>query len=254
MFLNFSGISTFIERAEFKSPRRKGQIGSRGGAPRSHGGKVRSIGSKTRTAHRLTRPYNPHLRRGAGRGNFICLVTLLLAACFPLPSQTTRADQIPTEYQVKAAYLYNFLKFVEWPDDPSGDPHEKWVIGFIGDSPIGGELARLAEGKNLLGRDLHIKKVLAADSARGCHILFISESEKNRLPSILADLNGSSVLTVADMENFISAGGMIQFVVEDARVRVAIDVGAASRAHLKVSSKLLSLARTVTGTERGANN
>jgi len=179
---------------------------------------------------------------------------LLLAACFPLPTKTTHADQTPTEYQVKAAYLYNFLKFVEWPDDPPGDPHGKWVIGFIGDSPIGGELARLVEGKNVLGRDLQIKKVLAGDSARGCNILFISESEKKRLPSILADLNGSSVLTVADMENFISAGGMIQFVVEDARVRVAIDVGAASRAHLKVSSKLLSLARTVTGTERGANN
>jgi hypothetical protein len=179
---------------------------------------------------------------------------VLLAACFPLPSQTTRGDQTPTEYQVKAAYLFNFLKFMEWPDDPPGDPHGKWVIGFIGDSPIVEELTRLVEGKNVLGRDLEVKKVLAADSARGCNILFISESEKKRLPSILADLGGSSVLTVADMDNFIGAGGMIQFVLEDARVRVAIDVGAASRAHLKVSSKLLSLAQTVTGTERGANN
>jgi hypothetical protein len=89
---------------------------------------------------------------------------------------------------------------------------------------------------------------------RACNILFISESEKKRMPAILAGLRGTSVLTVADMDNFIGSGGMIQFVVEDARVRVAIDVGATSRAHLKISSKLLSLARAVTGADRGANN
>jgi hypothetical protein len=140
------------------------------------------------------------------------------------------------------------LKFVEWPDDPGGDPHAKWVIGFFGDTPIGDELTRLANGKNVLGRDLQVKKFQEADNPRGCNILFISDSEKKRLPSILAELRGSSVLTVADMDNFIGSGGMIQFVVEDARVRVAIDVGATSHAHLKVSSKLLSLARMVTGT------
>jgi hypothetical protein len=179
---------------------------------------------------------------------------MLLAAHFPLVNRAVYADQSPTEYQVKAAYLFNFLKFVEWPDDPGADPHAKWVIGFVGDTPIGDELTRLADGKNVLGRDLLVKKFQEADNLRGCNILFISESEKKRLSSILADLRGSSVLTVADMDNFIGGGGMIQFMVEDARVRVAIDVGATSRAHLKVSSKLLALARLVAGTERGANN
>jgi YfiR/HmsC-like len=179
---------------------------------------------------------------------------MLLAAHFPLVNRAVYADQSPTEYQVKAAYLFNFLKFVEWPDDPAADPHGKWVIGFVGDSPIGGELTRLVEGKNVLGRDLQVQKFQATDNLRGCNILFISESEQKRLPPILAELRGSSVLTVADMDNFIGGGGMIQFMVEDARVRVAIDVGAASRAHLKVSSKLLLLARVVTGTERGTNN
>jgi hypothetical protein len=203
---------------------------------------------------RTPRPYNSHLRlRARGRG-FACLAPLLLAVYFPLSNRTVYADQSPTEFQVKAAYLFNFLKFVEWPEDPAADPHGKWVIGFVGDSPVGDELTRLVEGKNVLGRDLQVKKIQAADNPRACNILFISESEKKRLPSILAELHGSSVLTVADMDNFIGAGGMIQFVVEDARVRVAIDVGATSRAHLKVSSKLLSLARIVTGTERGTNN
>jgi hypothetical protein len=179
---------------------------------------------------------------------------MLLAAHFPLVNRAVYAGQSPTEYQVKAAYLSNFLKFVEWPDDPAADPHGKWVIGFVGDSPIGGELSRLIEGKNVLGRDLQVKKFQTTDNLRGCNILFISESEQKRLPPILAALRGSSVLTVADMDNFIGAGGMIQFVVEDARVRVAIDVGATGRARLKISSKLLLLARLVTGTERGTNN
>ncbi len=185
---------------------------------------------------------------------FACLATLLLAAFFSLANRAVYADQSPTECQVKAAYLFNFLKFVEWPDDPGTDPHGKWVIGFAGETSIGDELTRLVEGKNVLGRELQVKKFQEADNLRTCNILFISESEKKRLPSILAALHGTSVLTVADMDNFIGSGGMIQFMVEDARVRVAIDAGATSRAHLKVSSKLLALARVVAGTERGANN
>lgn len=219
-----------------------------------HGIKVRSTRSTSRAAHCLAPPYNSNPRLHTCGRWFTCLVALLLAAHFPIADRAAGADQSLTEYQVKAAYLFNFLKFVEWPDDPATDPHGKWVIGFVGDSPIADELARLVGGKNVLGRELLVKKFQAADNPRGCNVLFISESEKKRLPSILTTLQGSSVLTVADMDNFIGAGGMIQFVVEDAKVRVAIDVGATSRAHLKVSSKLLSLARVVTGTERGSRN
>jgi hypothetical protein len=219
-----------------------------------HGIKVRSLRSTTRTAYCLALPYNSNPRTRARGWRFACIAALLLAAYFPLANRAAYADQSPTEYQVKAAYLFNFLKFVEWPDDPGADPHGKWVIGFVGDSPIADELARLVDGKNVLGRDLLVKKFQNGDNPRGCNILFISESEKKRLPSILAALQGSSVLTVADMDNFIGAGGMIQFVVEDARVRVAIDVGATSHAHLKVSSKLLSLARVVMGTDGGPKN
>ena len=202
----------------------------------------------------MARHYNSCLRARVRGRRFSFLAALFLAAHFPLVDHTVYAGQSPTEYQVKAAYLFNFLKFVEWPHDPAADPHGKWVIGFVGDTPVGDELTRLVEGKNVLGRDLLVNKFQASDNLRGCNILFISESEKKRLPSILAALRGSSVLTVADMDNFIGSGGMIQFVVDDARVRVAIDVGATSRAHLKVSSKLLTLARVVTGTERVPSN
>jgi hypothetical protein len=179
---------------------------------------------------------------------------MILAACFSIVSCAAFAGQSPTEYQVKAAYLFNFFKFVEWPDDPSADVHAKWVIGFSGESPVGNELARLVEGKNILGRDRQVKKLQAADNPRGCNILFIGESERKHVPAILASVRGASVLTVADMDNFIESGGMIQFAVEDSRVRVTIDVGATTRARLKVSSKLLSLAHVVGGAERGVVN
>ena len=123
-------------------------------------------------------------------------------------------------------------------------------------------------------RTLYLRDDAAAFMPQTCHVLPVSALMRElivratELPLhydengaaghvvalLLAELRGSSVLTVADMDNFIGSGGMIQFVVEDARVRVAIDVGATSRARLKVSSKLLSLARTVTGSDRGANN
>lgn len=110
------------------------------------------------------------------------------------------------------------------------------------------------DGKEVLGRVLQVKKFQAADSLRSCNILFISPSEKKHLPSILAALRGSSVLTVADMDDFVGSGGMIQLFLEDTRVRMAIDISATSRVRLKVSSKMLLLARVVGATEPSASN
>lgn len=175
------------------------------------------------------------------------LPILILTASFP-------EAQAPTESQVKAAYVFNFLKFVEWPDDPLGDPHAKWVVGFVGDSPVGEDFARIFDEKQVLGRDLQIKKIQDAGGMRACNILFIGQSERKRLPSILSALRGSSVLTVSDIDAFVESGGMIQLYVEDTRVRMAVDVSATTRARLKVSSKMLLLARVVGATERGASN
>ena len=150
--------------------------------------------------------------------------------------------------------LVQFFEIRGMAGGPGADPHAKWVIGFVGETPVSDELSRLVEGKNVLGRDLQVRKFQAADNPRACNILFISESEKKRLPGILAALRGSNVLTVADMDGFLNSGGMVAFVVEDSRVKVAIDVAATGRAKLKVSSKLLALAHVVSGPDRGASN
>jgi hypothetical protein len=164
------------------------------------------------------------------------------------------AQQAPTEYQVKAAYLFNFLKFVEWPEDLPAGPESHWVIGIVGNGPMDGELTQLVAGKIVQGHTIQVKVFQPNDDFKGCHILYIGASEKKRLAPILANMHNTSILTVADMDNFVESGGMIQFVMEDNRVKVTIDVGATLRAKLKVSSKLLSLARVVTSAEKGTNN
>ena len=184
---------------------------------------------------------------------FACAVVLLTWG-WVFPLRGIHAQEAPTEYQVKAAYLFNFLKFVEWPGDPLANTNGHWVIGIVGDDPFGDDLAQIVSGKTVQGHELLVRRFQSGEDLRACHVLFISASEKKRLPSMLAALSGSSVLTVGDMDHFIESGGMIQFVIENKRVRFAIDVGASSRARLKVSSKLLSLARTVTETERAGNN
>src|ERR1700730_17938488 len=175
-------------------------------------------------------------------GILIALACLCLAA----PVRTKAQESLP-EYQVKAAYLFNFLKFVEYPEDAFADPLAPIVIGVVGEDPFGAALAQVVTGKTVQGRDLVIRTYRTGEDLRGAHILFISPPEKKRLPAILSSLRDSSVLTVADTEGFLEAGGMIQFVYEDKRVRFAINVDATSRAKLKMSSKLLSLARVVGG-------
>jgi hypothetical protein len=177
------------------------------------------------------------------RARLMAVLLALLASFHIVTAPNARSQDAPPEYQVKAAYLFNFLKFVEWPDDAFADSLAPMVIGIVGDDPFGSALPQVVIGKTVQGRDLVIRKYHPGENLRGASILFISASEKKRLPQILASLHGSSALTVADMDGFLDEGGMIQFLSENDRVRFAINVDATSRARLKVSSKLLSLAR-----------
>jgi hypothetical protein len=174
--------------------------------------------------------------------------SLSLLACAHLAKASNGyAQGSPSEYQEKAAYLLNFLKFVEWPEDAFTDPLAPVVIGVVGNNPFGFSLQQISLGKTVQGRDVIIRKYRAGEDLRGSHILFISASERKRLPQILSSLRGSSVLTVADMDRFLEAGGMIQFSLEETRVRFTINPNATNQTKLKLSSKLLSVARVAKG-------
>ena len=175
----------------------------------------------------------------------VCLLVLsivYLVSASPAPAQ----NALP-EYQVKAAYLFNFLKFVEWPDEAFPDPLAPILIGVVGEDPFGNSLAQVVTGKTVQGRDIVIRVYRSGEDLRGAHILFISASERKKIPAIVAALRGTSVLTVADSDGFLECGGMIQFLSENNRIRFAINVDAARKGKLKMSSKLLSLAKLVGG-------
>jgi hypothetical protein len=148
----------------------------------------------------------------------------------------------PSEYQIKAAFLFNFAKFVEWPATALPRPTSPLVIGLLGPTPFGEDLARTIRGKSIDGHPLVIKEFSGPAEVTNCHILFISTSEKKRLPEILAALKGASVLTVGETERFAESGGMINFFLEGTKIRFQINQDAASQVGLKISSKLMSLA------------
>ena len=148
----------------------------------------------------------------------------------------------PTEHQLKAAFLLNFAKFVEWPPAAFGDPTAPIVLGILGDNPFGIILEQTIRGKAINDRPLVVKEFHSAAEATNCHILFISPSEKARLPQILAGLHGASVLTVSELDRFTESGGMINFIRQGNKIRFQINETAAKTVSLKISSKLLSLA------------
>lgn len=162
-------------------------------------------------------------------------------------------SESPSEYLVKAAFLYNFAKFVEWPPDAFPDPTSPFIFGIVGDDPFDDELNAMISEKSLSGRRFVVRRFHRGEDLRHCHVLFISASEKKFLKLILESVRGSSVLTVADADGFARQGGMIGFVLQESRVRLEVNPQVAGRSRLKISSKLLALARIVGESETGRN-
>lgn len=152
-------------------------------------------------------------------------------------------ENAPTEYQIKAAFLFNFAKFVQWPAQAFADRNSPLVIGVLGEDPFHGDLAGTIRNKSIDQHPLILKELSSPVETTNCHIVFISTSEKKRLPEILQALQGASVLTVGEMDRFTESGGMINFVLEGTKVHFQINQDAATRVGLKISSKLMSLAR-----------
>jgi hypothetical protein len=152
------------------------------------------------------------------------------------------SQQPPTEYQIKAAFLFNFAKFVEWPTEAFGDSNAPIVIGILGKNVFGSDLENTIRDKKVNNRIFKFENLSSASEATNCHILFVSSSEKDNFLKIVAGLHNTSTLTVSETDGFIQAGGMVNFLIQDNKVRFQISDDAAKKAGLKVSSKLLSLA------------
>jgi hypothetical protein len=153
------------------------------------------------------------------------------------------AQERPTEYQVKAVFLEKFGQFVEWPDHAFAGVGSPLVIGVFGENPFRDALENLAAKDTLNRRAIVVRQIKSPSDLKGCHVVFSPASVKAREPEVLAEVHGLGILTVGETDNFIQNGGMITFVVEDSRIRFEINDAAARCAGLKISSKLLALAR-----------
>ncbi len=172
---------------------------------------------------------------------FAFLVAICLVALLGHPARAQDAS----EYQVKAAFLCQFTKFVEWPSGAFADANSPFVIGVVGKDPFGAILERAIDGKSVDGRSFVIRRFSQVADVQPCHLLFVCESDRDQVSRILARLGHSNTLTVGDFDQFIQRGGTVNFFIEDSRVRFEINPDAADSAGLKISSKLLHLARVV---------
>lgn len=151
-------------------------------------------------------------------------------------------QDVPTEYQIKAAFVYNFVKFVGWPTQAFNGPSSPLVIGVLGKNVFGDNLEQAIYGKVINQHPLQFKACHSLTEATNCQVLFISASEKERFPEIFAALQGRSVLTVGETDSFCVAGGMINFTIVERKIRFQINAASARKAGLTISSDLLNLA------------
>ncbi len=174
--------------------------------------------------------------RGARR-----LAGFLLALTLGFGTALAQETQL-TEAKLKAAFLFNFAKFVEWPPAAFAGTNTPITIGILGESSFSGDLEATVRGKTINYRAIVVKTIPSTAEATNCQVLFMAITDKIKIQQIISSLGAASVLTVGDADHFTEAGGMINFLKEGNKVRFEINEAAAKRAGLKISSKLLNLA------------
>jgi len=171
------------------------------------------------------------------RSRFIITILLLLMSKLTLPAQTPSR-----EYQLKAAFLFNFTQFVEWPPGTFTTNEAPFVIGVMGENPFGSYLEEIVAGEKINGHPVSVNYYKSADEIKACHILFINLGETKKQEQVIAGLKDRHILTVSDKPNFPKYGGMIRFFTRDNKIKIQVNLEASKTARLVISSKLLKLA------------
>jgi len=192
----------------------------------------------------------------------ICIFVVLVLILLAMPTTQVVEAAENKEYQIKAAFLYNFIKFVDWPKEKMSDVNEPIVVGIIGKDPFGNAID-IITGEHVKDKKLVVRWFNSFEDSkksdeknkpgvhreieaiRKCHLLFFCSSEKNDIEEIMKPLKGSHVLTVGDMNGFLESGGVINFIIENKKVRFEINIPAAKRAGLEIRAQLLRLAKRV---------
>jgi hypothetical protein len=172
------------------------------------------------------------------------MLSLGLIAGFPAFLYSQGSD----EAHVKAAFLFNFAKFVTWPSQTFKSPSDSFQICVLGSSTVGSALVEIAHDKTVDGRPLVVTYLSEGNTVQLCQILFVGMASTQKARVLIAEMRSRSVLTVGEAAGFAGSGGIVNFKMEDGRVRFEINPKASEQAHLQISSRLLSLALIVTGT------
>jgi len=185
----------------------------------------------------------PRYQKTPASGRLFVLGFLMLAIWMERSVQLSA--QTVEDSRVKAAYLYNFAKFVEWPAGAFRSADDPTVICVVGDERTSDVLESAMNGKKAAGKLVEARKPRSSSEMKSCHVLFIGFSDKQRIAQLLNQLQGASVLTVGQSDQFLSLGGMINLALKDSRIDLEIDPDASSAVGLKISSRLLVVGRIV---------
>lgn len=188
--------------------------------------------------------------RRARRASGLVLAAALALLAAPAGGETAPAESAP-EYQIKAVFLFNFAQFVEWPAAAFASAEAPLCFGVLGDDPFGSTLEAVVRDEAVRGRTLIVRRGRRTEELKECQLLFVSRSERARMDEILAELAGAPILTVSEIEGFGARGGIVNFYLEENRVRFEINPQAAAQCGLRVSSELLSLGKIVVAEPRG---
>ena len=179
----------------------------------------------------------------------ILIVIISLVSAMALRSHAEGLESSDSsEYLIKAGFIYNFAKLVEWPTTAFAQAESPIVIGILGDDPFGATLDRIVADKKINGRGFAVKRLKwtkELKDLRDCNILFVSSSEKEHMDGVVDAIKWLPILTIGDVPGFARRGGIMNFTLEDNKIRFEVNVEAAKRADLTISSRLLTLARIV---------
>jgi len=197
----------------------------------------------------LLRSSGAHCRyfRGWGARAMLCACLALAAGWMTKSPVLTAEEPQASEQQVKAVFLINFPKYVDWPAEVFAETNSPIVIAVPGETKVAEEIQKIISGRAVNGREITLRRVPSGDTSGVCHIVFISAAEQQRSPNLLGKLKGGGVLTVGESDDFLESGGIINLARRDRRIALEVNLTAAENARLKISSKLLNVASVVKG-------
>lgn len=175
------------------------------------------------------------------------LITTLVGLLYLIHPVFLPGQSEVDEYRLKGAFLFHFAQFVQWPANVLPNSDGELAVCVFGQDPFRGDLEGIVHGKSIDGTTLEIRHVKRIQDSRSCHLLFIGKKESEHVPELISIVGNLPVLTIGESDDFLRQGGIIRFSLEDRKVRFDVNQEAAGKANLKISSRLLLLAKTVIG-------